>query len=553
MAKPIILIVDDDVQVLDSVERDLRNHYHREYRLVTASSGQEALDTAAQIKRRGVPVALFLVDQRMPSMSGTDFLAEAKKLFPDARKVLLTAYADTNAAIASINQVGLDFYLMKPWDPPEQNLYPVLDDLLNDWKASVVLPYDGIRVAGVQWSANCHNVKDFLSRNQVPYQWQDIEKDVQARQMVEAVNQGEFHLPVIFFPDGSVLVQPSLQALAEKIGMQTRPNQPFYDLAIIGAGPSGLAASVYAASEGLHTILVEREAAGGQAGTSSRIENYLGFPNGLTGADLSRRAVAQARRFGVELITTEEVVGIRTEDSYRFVRLSSGREISCHALLVATGVTVRRLDAPGIDALTGAGVFYGAALTEANAYKGQDIFIVGGANSAGQAAIYFSLIARAVTILNRGDSIRSGMSSYLVDQIEATPNIQVMPNVEVAEVTGSQSLETVLVRNRVNGELHNYPVGAMFIFIGAAPHTDLVKGLVQTDTAGFILTGPDLYRDGRWPETWPLKREPYLLETSLPGVFAAGDVRHGSIKRIASAVGEGSITVALVHQYLRTV
>ncbi|HVP21680.1 MAG TPA: FAD-dependent oxidoreductase, partial [Anaerolineaceae bacterium] len=492
MPKPIILMVDDDIQVLDSVERDLRNHYHSEYRLVKASSGQEALTAAEQIKRRNAPLALFLVDQRMPSMSGTEFLAEAKKLFPDARKVLLTAYADTAAAIASINQIGLDYYLMKPWDPPEQNLYPVLDDLLNDWKASAVLPYDGIRVAGVQWSAGCHTVKDFLSRNQVPYQWLDIEKDAQARQMVEAVNQGEFHLPVIFFPDGSVLVQPSLQALAEKIGLQTRPSQPFYDLAIIGAGPAGLAAAVYAASEGLHTILVEREAAGGQAGTSSRIENYLGFPNGLTGADLSRRAVAQARRFGVELITTEEAATIRPEDTYRYVRLSSGKEISCHALLIATGVTVRRLEAPGIEALTGAGVYYGAALTEANAYKGQDIFIVGGANSAGQAAVYFSRFARTVTILERGNSIRPGMSNYLVSQIEATPNIQVMPNAEVAEATGSQSLETVMVKNRETGVLRSFPVGAMFIFIGATPHTDLVKGIVQTDPAGFILTGPDL-------------------------------------------------------------
>ena len=553
MARPVILIVDDDIQVLDSVERDLRNHYHNEYRLVKASSGQEALTATEGIKRRGAPLALFLVDQRMPFMSGTEFLAEARKLFPDARKVLLTAYADTAAAITSINQIGLDYYLMKPWDPPEQNLYPVLDDLLADWKATVVLPYDGIRVAGVQWSASSHTIKDFLSRNQVPYQWLDIEKDAQARQLVETVNQGEFHLPVIFFPDGSALVQPSLPALAEKIGMQTQATQPFYDLAIIGAGPAGLAAAVYAASEGLKTILIEREAAGGQAGTSSRIENYLGFPNGLSGADLARRAVAQARRFGVELITTEEVTGIRVEGTYRYISLSSGKEISCHTLLISTGVTVRRLEAPGIEELTGAGVFYGAALTEAAAYKGQDIFIVGGANSAGQAAVYFSRFARTVTILVRGDGLREGMSSYLVDQIDATSNIQVMSNVEVAEASGSQGLETVKVRDRNTGELRSYPLGAMFIFIGAVPHTELVKDLVQTDSAGFILTGPDLNRDGRWSETWPLKREPFLLETSVPGVFAAGDVRHGSVKRIASAVGEGAISVALVHQYLRTV
>ncbi len=553
MSKATIFAIDDDRGVLNSVERDLRQKYGRDYRILKADSGRLALDVLSQIKQRGETVALFVVDQRMPQMTGLEFLEQAIPLFPEARKVLLTAYADTEAAISAINKVGLDYYLMKPWEPPAQNLYPVLDDLLNDWKAGVVLPYDGIRVAGVQWSASSHTVKDFLSRNQVPYQWLDIEKDAQARQLVEAVNQGEFHLPVIFFPDGSVLVQPDLPTLAEKIGMQTHPSQPFYDLAIIGAGPAGLAAAVYAASEGLHTILVEREAAGGQAGTSSRIENYLGFPNGLTGADLSRRAVAQARRFGVELITTEEAAGIRAEDAYRFVRLSSGKEISCHALLIATGVTVRRLEAPGIDALTGAGVYYGAALTEANAYKGQDVFIVGGANSAGQAAVYFSRFARSVTILVRGDSIGSGMSNYLVDQIAATPNIQVMTNAEVIAATGSQSLETALVKNRETGEARSFPISAMFIFIGAVPHAELVKDLVKTDSAGFILTGPDIERNGRWSETWPLKREPYLLETSLPGVFAAGDVRHGSVKRIASAVGEGSISVAMVHQYLRTV
>ncbi len=553
MVKPVILIVDDDPQVLDSVERDLRSHFHSEYRFVKASSGAAALDAVEQLKRRAAPLALFLVDQRMPVMNGTQFLEQAKKIYPDARKVLLTAYADTDAAIASINQVGLDYYLMKPWDPPEQSLYPVLDDLLSDWKASVTLPYDGMRVAGVQWSATCHNVKDFLTRNQIPYQWLDIEKDNQARLMVEAVNQGEYHLPVIFFSDGSTLVQPSLHDLAEKVGMQTRPAQPFYDLAIIGAGPAGLAAAVYGASEGLRTVIIERDAAGGQAGTSSRIENYLGFPNGLSGADLSRRAVAQARRFGVELITTEEVKEIRAEDSYRFLRLSEGNEISCHAMLISTGVTVRRLEAPGVEALTGAGVYYGAALTEAAAYEDQNVFIVGGANSAGQAAVYFARFAREVSILVRGDSIEAGMSQYLVDQIHAAPNIQVITNAEVVEVKGEQRLETVLVKNRVTNEIQPFPVAAMFIFIGAAPHTDLVKDLVERDSAGFILTGPDLYRDGKWPKDWTLKRDPYLLETSCPGIFAAGDVRHGSIKRIASAVGEGSITVAFIHQYLRTV
>jgi thioredoxin reductase (NADPH) len=553
MAKATIFAIDDDRGVLNSVERDLRQKYGRDYRILKAESGLAALEALEQIKQRGEPVALFVVDQRMPQMTGVQFLEQAAPIFPDARKVLLTAYADTEAAISAINKVGLDYYLMKPWDPPEQNLYPVLDDLLNDWKAGVVLPYDGIRVAGVQWSPTSHAVKDFLSRNQIPYQWLDIEKDAQAREMVEALGQAEFKLPVVFFPDGAMLIQPNLPALAEKIGLKTRPSHPFYDLAIIGAGPAGLAAAVYAASEGLHTILVEREAPGGQAGTSSRIENYLGFPNGLTGADLSRRAVAQARRFGVELITTEEAAGIRIEDAYRFVRLSGGKEISCHALLLATGVTVQRLEAPGIEALTGAGVFYGAALTEAKAYQDQDVFIVGGANSAGQAAVYFSRFARSVTILVRGDKIDYGMSNYLVGQIAAAANIRVMTHTEVTGATGAHSLETVQVKDRQTGELRAFPVSAMFIFIGAVPHTALVKDLVKTDSAGFILTGPDIERNGHWSETWPLKREPYLLETSVPGVFAAGDVRHGSVKRIASAVGEGSISVAMVHQYLRTV
>jgi thioredoxin reductase (NADPH) len=553
MAKATIFAIDDDRGVLNSVERDLRQKYGRDYRILKAESGLAALEALEQIKQRGEPVALFVVDQRMPQMTGVQFLEQAAPIFPDARKVLLTAYADTEAAISAINKVGLDYYLMKPWDPPEQNLYPVLDDLLNDWKAGVVLPYDGIRVAGVQWSPTSHAVKDFLSRNQIPYQWLDIEKDAQAREMVEALGQAEFKLPVVFFPDGAMLIQPNLPALAEKIGLKTRPSHPFYDLAIIGAGPAGLAAAVYAASEGLHTILVEREAPGGQAGTSSRIENYLGFPNGLTGADLSRRAVAQARRFGVELITTEEAAGIRIEDAYRFVRLSGGKEISCHALLLATGVTVQRLEAPGIEALTGAGVFYGAALTEAKAYQDQDVFIVGGANSAGQAAVYFSRFARSVTILVRGDKIDYGMSNYLVGQIAAAANIRVMTHTEVTGATGAHSLETVQVKDRQTGELRAFPVSAMFIFIGAVPHTAMVKDLVKTDLAGFILTGPDIERNGRWSETWPLKREPYLLETSVPGVFAAGDVRHGSVKRIASAVGEGSISVAMVHQYLRTV
>jgi thioredoxin reductase (NADPH) len=553
MQKPAILAVDDDPQVLNAVERDLRAHFHGEYRIVKAASGQEGLDAVRQLKRRGSALALFLVDQRMPNMTGTEFLGQAIQDYPDARKVLLTAYADTQAAITSINQIGLDYYLMKPWDPPEEHLFPVLDDLLSDWKAHIVLPYEGIRIAGTLWSPTSHAVKDFLSRNQIPYQWLDIEQDEQAHRMVEEVSAGAAQLPVVFFPDGAYLVQPGLRELAEKVGMQTRAANPFYDLAIIGAGPAGLAAAVYGASEGLRTVLIEREAPGGQAGTSSRIENYLGFPNGLSGADLTRRAVAQALRFGVELVTTEEAAGLRIEDPYRFVTLTGGSEISCHTLLLATGVSVRRLEAPGVEGLTGAGVYYGAALTEAPLFRDQDICVVGGGNSAGQAAVYFSRYARSVAVLVRSHTLQGGMSQYLIDQIEAIPNIHVVGSSEIAEVRGDGHLQTILVSNRETQEISEQPAAAMFIFIGAVPRTELAGSLVERDTSGFILTGPDLLRGGRRPQGWALQRDPYLLETSCPGVFAAGDVRHGSIKRVASAVGEGSVTVALVHQYLKTV
>ncbi len=553
MAKPAIVMVDDDPQVLNSVERDLREHFHSEYRLVKATSGSEALEAVQQLKRRATPVALFLVDQRMPNMTGTEFIDRARSVFPEARKVLLTAYADTNAAITSINEIGLDYYLMKPWDPPEQNLYPVLDDLLSDWKAHTVLPYEGIRVAGTLWSEGSHTVKDFLARNQIPYQWLDIEKDEAARQMVESAAQGQARLPVVFFPDGSFLVRPGLADLAEKIGMQTRAAQPFYDLAIVGAGPAGLAAAVYGASEGLRTVMIEREAAGGQAGTSSRIENYLGFPNGLSGADLARRAVAQAKRFGVEIITAREVDGIRLEDPYRFIHLSDGNEISCHALLIASGVSVRRLDAPGIEDLTGAGIYYGAALSEAALYRDQHVAVVGGANSAGQAAVFFSRFASKVSMIVRGRSLEAGMSQYLVDQIQSIPNIEVLLGTEVAEVKGSDRLEAVCITNRDTGETQDLSISALFIFIGAVPRTDLAGELVSRDSAGFILTGMDLLKNGKRPNGWTLNRDPFLLETNCPGIFAAGDVRHGSIKRIATAVGEGAMTVAFVHQYLRTV
>lgn len=553
MAKPVIMIVDDESQVVNSVERDLRKHYRDEYRIVKALSGKEALDGARELKRRGTPLALFLVDQRMPEMTGTELLAETLKISPGSKKVLLTAYSDTQAAIDSINRVGLDYYLMKPWDPPEINLYPILDDLLEDWKANVDIPYEGIRVAGTLWSANSHTVKDFLARNLIPYRWLDIEQDDQAQDMVRTVSNGEYRLPVIFFPDGSYLIDPSLRELAIKTGLLGEPSLPSYDLAIIGAGPAGLAAAVYGASEGLKTIMIEKEAAGGQAGTSSRIENYLGFPNGLTGSDLTRRAVAQARKFGAEILTGEEVSGLRADDLYRYIELTNGRVIGSKVLLIATGVSVRRLEVPGADELTGAGVYYGAALTEAAYYRDQHVFVVGGGNSAGQAAMFFSRYASQVSVLVRTSTLVVSMSQYLIEQISQNPKIEVLTDTEVIETRGNGRLEEICLQNIVTGTVSQLPAAAVFIFIGAVPHTDMVGDLVQRNSAGFILTGPELMRNGKRPRNWTLKRDPYLLETSCPGIFAAGDVRQGSIKRVATAVGEGAMAVALVHQYLKTV
>jgi len=553
MATPAIMILDDEPQVLNAVERDLRQHFRSDYRIVKSNDGHEALDVLKKLKERNTPVALFLVDQRMPRMNGTEFLDEARKIYPQARKVLLTAYADTQAAIESINDIGLDYYLMKPWDPPEQNLYPVLDDLLSDWNASVDLPYDGIRVAGTLWSSNSHTVKDFLARNQIPYQWLDIELDTEARNLVESVTEGKHLLPVVFFPDGNTLIDPSIQDVAERIGLQTKADKPFYDLIIVGAGPAGLAAAVYGGSEGLSTVMIEREATGGQAGTSSRIENYLGFPQGLSGADLARRATTQALRFGVELLRPQEAIKVRIEDPYRFVELSDGSEISGRAILISTGVKVRRLDAPGVADLTGAGIYYGAALTEAAYYRDQDVYVIGGANSAGQGAMFFSRYAKKVTMLVRSSTLEAGMSQYLVDQIASTENIEVVLRSEVIEAIGEERLEKIRVKNVDSEEVGEFPAAAMFIFIGAVPPTDLVSGLVDRDRAGFIVTGPDLMVDNKRPKGWRPNRDPLLLETSVPGIFAAGDVRHHSMKRVASAVGEGAVAVALVHQYLKTV
>jgi thioredoxin reductase (NADPH) len=553
MAKPVILAVDDDPQVLRAVERDLRRRYAREYRILRADSGESALDTLGKLKLRGDPVALFLVDQRMPKMTGVEFLEEAIGRFPDAKRALLTAYSDTEAAIRAINEVGLDYYLQKPWDPPDQNLYPSLDELLADWRADYRPPFEGLRVVGDRWSPESHRTREFLARNRVPYRWMDVEGSEEAREIVASADHGGPKLPLVVYEDGSYDEAPGNLEIADRIGLQTRAGQQFYDLVIVGGGPSGLAAAVYGASEGLSTVLVEREAPGGQAGTSSRIENYLGFPAGLSGADLARRAVDQAKRFEVEILTPQEVSGVRTEDPYRIVTLTDGTEISCYALIVTTGVSYRKLDVPGAHDLTGRGVYYGAAQTEAFSCRGEDVYIVGGANSAGQAAMFFSGQARKVSLLCRSGDVRKSMSEYLVKQIEDRENIEVLVNSSVSAVGGDGHLERISIADSEAGAVETVPANSLFIFIGAAPKTGWLDGLVARDEHGFILSGPDLMRDGKRPRGWRPDRDPFLLETSVPGVFVAGDVRHGSIKRCASAVGEGSIAVQFVHQYLREV
>ncbi len=553
MTKPVILTVDDDVDVLQAVARDLRHEYGEDYRILRADSGATALEALEQIKLRNQAVALFLIDQKMPQMSGVEFLQQAITIFPDAKRALLTAYADTDAAIDAINTTKIDYYLMKPWNPPEERLYPVLNDLLDDWQATFHPPFEGIRVIGNRWSPYSHQVKDFLARNQVPYEWMDIEFSQEAEQLTEYAKCDKVRLPLVIFPDGEQLRQPTNLEIAQKIGLRTQAQKPFYDLAIVGSGPAGLAAAVYGASEGLRTVMIEREAPGGQAGTSSRIENYLGFPIGLSGGDLARRAVTQARRFGVEILTPQEVTNIRVANPYRFIQLSDGSEISCHALILALGVAWRRLDVPGIERLTGAGVYYGAAQTEAMSCKDEDVYIIGGANSAGQAAMYFSKYARHVTMLVRGESLSISMSQYLIDQIAETPNITVKTYTSVIEVKGEKCLEAIITKNNHTGEIEALPATSLFIFIGAAPRTEWLDGIVQRSDRGFILTGSDLQRDGQRIPGWNLERDPYLLETNIPGIFAVGDVRHGSVKRVASGVGEGSICVQFIHQYLAKV
>ncbi len=546
--KPVIFTLDDDPEVLQAIQRDLRREFGKDYRIMRADGGAEALDALQQMKLRNDEVALFLVDQRMPEISGVEFLGKAREFFPNAKRALLTAYADTNAAIQAINEISLDYYLMKPWDPPEEHLFPIVHDLIDQWQANYRPAFEGLRVIGHQWSPDAHRVKDFLARNRVPYRWLDLEADPENAKLISSVEN--VVLPVVLLADGTALLNPSNTEIAGQVGLKTQAAQPFYDLAIVGGGPAGLAAAVYGASEGLRTILIEREAPGGQAGTSSRIENYLGFPSGLSGNDLARRAVAQATRFGVEILTPAEVVTVRIENQYRILVLSDGSEISCHALMIATGVSYRRIEVMGCDALTGMGIYYGAAMTEAPSMNGQDVFIVGAGNSAGQAAMYFSKYAETVFMVVRGASLGKSMSQYLVDQIEATPNIKVLNFTEVMGVHGDEHLEAVTLINNQTHDTQKYTAAGLFVFIGALPHTDWLEGVVERDQYGFIITGNDLIRDGKPPKGWKLERMPFLLEASVPGIFVAGDVRHRSVKRVASAVGEGSIAVQFIHQYL---
>ena len=558
MAKPILLSVDDDSDVLRAIERDLRSQYGAAYRVIASDSPAQALDLLKQLKVRNDEAWPYpAADQRMPHMDGVEFLQEGMRIFPDAKRALLTAYADTTAAISAINEASINYFFLKPWDPPAEHLYPQLDDLLDDWQASYRPLFQGIRVLGTRWSPRSYELRDFLARNRVPYQWIDVEVSANGIRRPSVWWRLWARRPPISqswpFPDGTKMLESVPAEVAQKVGLRTRAQTDFYDLAIIGGGPAGLAAAVYGASEGLHTVMVEREAPGGQAGMSSRIENYLGFPAGLSGNDLARRAVAQALRFGVEILSPQEATSARTEGSYRIIKLADGNEISCHALLIATGVQWRRLEAPGVDRLQGAGVYYGGGATEALSCKGETVYVVGGANSAGQAAMNFARYAERVIILVRGDSLSSTMSQYLIDQVKETPNIQLWAHASLAEAHGETHLEEISVLCSDTNKVERVPASAMFIFIGALPRTDWLGTLVERDERGFLLTGPDLIRDGQRPNGWTLDRDPFLLETNVPGLFAVGDVRHGSVKRVASGVGEGSVAVQFIHQYLSKV
>jgi len=549
MPKPVLMTVDDDPGVSRSVARDLRRRYGQDHRIVRAESGRDALDALRELVLRGEPVAAILADYRMPGMNGIEFLEQAMDIVPDARRALLTAYADTDAAIRAINVVDVDHYLLKPWDPPEEKLYPVIDALLDTWRTVGVRPVEQVRVIGHRWSAESFAARDFLARNSVPYRWYSCDEPEGAR-LLSAAGASPDQVPLLITPDGTTLVAPSDAQIATACGLTTDPTGEFYDLVVIGGGPAGLGSAVYGASEGLRTVLVERTATGGQAGQSSRIENYLGFPDGVSGAQLTDRARRQATKFGAELLTARDVVALEARGSARVVRFGDGSEIAAHAVVLATGVSYRSLDAPGIAELTGRGVYYGSAATEAPACAGKDVYIIGGANSAGQAAVFFSRHASTVTLLVRGPSLEASMSHYLIKQLDAIENVVVRTRTEVAEACGDGHLERLVLSDRETGEKRSVDADAMFVFIGAAPRTEWLDGVVARDARGFVRTGPDLVVDGKRPSGWPLERDPYHLESSVPGVFVAGDARAESVKRVASAVGEGAMAVTLVHRYL---
>jgi thioredoxin reductase (NADPH) len=548
---PIILSVDDDQQVLRSLKRDLRNQYREDYRIVSTTSAEEALEAVRELKKKGETIALFLSDQRMPEMLGVDFLEQAKPLFPKAKRVLLTAYSDTQAAIKAINDVQLDYYLLKPWDPPEEKLYPVLSELLDDWQLGYRPDFKGIRVVGYQYSPKSHNIKDWLAANLLPYRWVDA-RSSQGRELLELHNCMAKELPLVLFEDGSSLGDPGLAEVAEKMGMSATATEDLYDVVIVGSGPSGMAAAVYGGSEGLKTLVIEKRAPGGQAGSSSRIENYLGFPSGLSGSELTRRAMAQTLRFGVEVVSPREVVGIDIQDNYKILTLDDESQVKTRSVILTTGVQYRMLPAEGADTFSGAGVYYGAAMTEAKACENQDIYLVGGGNSAGQGAVYLSKFARQVTILIRKPDLTSSMSSYLIDQIEAIDNIAVEGYREVIKVCGADDhVERLVINNLQEDSTYEVDADALFIFIGARPRTEwLASGQIMTDKRGFVLTGRDLLATEERQKGWPLERNPYLLETCQPGIFAAGDVRSGAMNRVASAVGEGAMAIKFVHAYL---
>ncbi len=553
MANPIIFAVDDDPQVLKSIVRDLRNQFRQDFKILSTTSAVEALDSINELKRKGENIALLLSDQKMPEMQGVEYLEKAKLFYPEAKRVLLTAYSDIEAAIKAINDVQLDYYLMKPWDPPEEKMFPILQDLLDEWRSNTIPLYSGIKVIGKQWSSKSHLIKDFFSGNLIPYQWLTFEDDPLAKELLRLNNIHEKQLPIVIMEDGEVLVDPDLKEIAKKTGRSVDAREKLYDVVIIGAGPAGLAAGVYGGSEGLKTLLIEKRAPGGQAGTSSRIENYLGFPKGLSGAELSRRAITQATRFGIEFLSPVEVKSLEIEGHYKIIKLDDGNIIKSKAVIITTGVSYRKLEAPGLSELTGLGVYYGAATTEANACKNQEVYIVGGGNSAGQGAMYLSKFAKNVYILIRKPDLASSMSSYLIDQISETENVHILGFTQITAAFGDGHLEKLELEN-INAKTKKIVnAGSLFIFIGAKPITDWMEGKIITNEKGFIETGRDLVKSAHYKKFWKLQREPYLLETCIPGVFAAGDVRSGAMNRVASAVGEGAMAIKLVHEYLEEI